>query len=66
METEKIICFASMIVAGLIALLFVLDLALGFFHPSEGGATFYIMDVLFLLGAGFVIWQGIETYREIR
>ena len=55
-----------MIVAGLIALLFALDLVLGFFHPSEGGAMFYVMDGLFVLGAGFVIWQGFETYRELR
>ncbi|WP_169974786.1 hypothetical protein [Tautonia rosea] len=60
METEKILCFASMIVAGLVALLFVLDLALGIF------GRFIVLDILFILGAAFVIWQGVETYRELR
>ncbi|MEW4569859.1 hypothetical protein AB1L88_18495 [Tautonia sp. JC769] len=60
METEKILCFASMIVAGLVALLFVLDLALGIF------GRFIALDILFILGAAFVIWQGVETYRELR
>ena len=60
METEKILCFASMIVAGLVALLFLLDLGLGIF------GRYIALDILFLLGAGFVLWQGIETYRELR
>ena len=60
METEKILCFASMIVAGLVALLFLLDLGLGIF------GRYIALDILFLLGAGFVLWQGVETYRELR
>lgn len=60
METEKILCFASMIVAGLVALLFALDLALGIF------GRFIVLDILFILGAAFVIWQGVETYKELR
>ena len=60
METEKILCFASMIVAGLVALLFLLDLILGIF------GRYIVLDILFLLGAAFVIWQGVETYRELR
>ena len=60
METEKILCFASMIVAGLVALLFLLDLGLGIF------GRYIVLDILFLLGAAFVIWQGVETYRELR
>lgn len=60
METEKILCYASMFVAGLIALLFLLDLALGIF------GRFLVLDILFLLGAAFVLWQGFETSRELR
>ena len=60
METEKILCFASMIVAGLVALLFLLDLILGIF------GRYVAMDILFLLGAGFVLWQGFETNRELK
>ena len=60
METEKILCYASMIVAGLVALLFLLDLGLGIF------GRFLILDILFLIGAGFVLWQGVETFRELK
>jgi threonine/homoserine/homoserine lactone efflux protein len=60
METEKILCMASMVVAGLIMLLFILDLALGIF------GRYIVLDILFLLGAAFVLWQGIETYRELK
>lgn len=60
METEKILCFASMIVAGIVALLFLLDLGLGIF------GRFLVLDILFLIGAAFVIWQGVETYRELK
>lgn len=60
METEKILCVASMVVAGLIALLFILDLALGFF------GRYIALDILFILGAVFVLWQGFETFRELK
>ncbi|CAN5687961.1 hypothetical protein BH23PLA1_BH23PLA1_09250 [soil metagenome] len=60
MENEKILCIVAMIVAGIVALLFLLDLILGIF------GRFIVLDILFLLGAAFVIWQGIETLRELR
>lgn len=60
METEKILCYASMIVAGIVALLFALDLTLGIFGRS------IVLDILFLIGAAFVIWQGVETFRELK
>lgn len=60
MENEKILCIVAMIVAGIVALVFLLDLILGIF------GRFIVLDILFLLGAAFVIWQGIETLRELR
>jgi hypothetical protein len=60
METEKILCYASMAVAGIVALIFLLDLALGLF------GRVIIMDILFILGAAFILWQGFETARELR
>jgi hypothetical protein len=60
METEKILTLAAMIIAGLLTLLFVLDLALGI----PFGRQSIVLDVLFLLGGGFILWQGLETYRE--
>ncbi len=60
MENEKILCIVAMVIAGIVALLFLLDLILGIF------GRFIVLDILFLLGAAFVIWQGIETLRELR
>lgn len=61
METEKILTFAAMIIAGLLTLLFVLDLALGL--PFERQSV--VLDVLFIIGGAFILWQGFETYREL-
>jgi threonine/homoserine/homoserine lactone efflux protein len=61
METQKILCYAAMIVAGLVCLLFTLDATLSIF-----GRYSLVLDILFILGGAFVIWQGIETARELR
>jgi len=60
METPKILCFASMIVAGLVCLIFLLDAALGVLGRN------IMLDVMFIIGAAFVLWQGFETSRELR
>jgi hypothetical protein len=62
METEKILCLSSMVIAGLVVLLFLLDAATSF----PFGRRAIVLDVLFALGGGFVLWQGFETYREFR
>ncbi len=59
MNTEKRLTLAVLIVAGLVALLFVLDLALAIPFGRQ-----IVMDILFLIVAAFLIWQGVETYRE--
>jgi threonine/homoserine/homoserine lactone efflux protein len=61
METEKILTFAAMIIAGLLTLLFVLDLALGIPFARQS----VVLDVLFVIGGAFILWQGYETYREL-
>ncbi len=61
MEIEKILCYGAMGVAGLVALLFLLDVVLGVF-----GGQSLVLDILFILGAAFVLWQGFETSRELR
>jgi len=60
MEIQKVLCYAAMIVAGLVALIFALDAAFGMLGRN------LVLDILFLLGAAFVLWQGIETARELR
>ncbi len=61
METDKVITWSAIAVAGIICLVFLLDLAFKIFdRPS------ITMDVLFIMGASFLLWQGIETVRELR
>jgi uncharacterized membrane protein YqjE len=60
METEKVLTYAAMIVAGLVGLIFVLDATLKLLGRN------IVLDILFILGAAFVIWQGYETSREFR
>ena len=60
METPKILCWAAMIIAGLVCLIFTLDLAVKLLGRNP------LLDVLFIIGGAFVLWQGIETSRELR
>ncbi len=60
MEIDKIITYSAIGVAGLVILIFLLDLAAGIF------GRYIAMDVLFILGAAFLLWQGIETVLELR
>lgn len=60
METDKVLTYAAMIIAGLVALIFVLDAALAVLGRN------IVLDILFILGAAFIIWQGFETTRELR
>lgn len=60
METEKVLTYAAMSVAGLVALIFLLDLTLKVLGRNVA------LDILFILGGAFVLWQGFETSREFR
>lgn len=62
MSTEKILCLAAVIVAGLLTLVFILDAATGL--PFGRGSL--IFDILAALAGAFILWQGLETYREFR
>ena len=60
MQTEKTLTLIAIIVAGLLTLVFLLDLILGIpFNRSN-----IVLDVLFTLGGALILWQGLETYRE--
>ncbi len=61
METEKVITYTAIGVAGLVCLIFLLDLVAGIF-----GRNSVAMDVMFILGAAFLLWQGVETMLELR
>jgi len=60
METQKVLCYVAMIVAGLVCLIFLLDATLSVLGRN------LVLDILFIFGGAFVIWQGIETARELR
>lgn len=64
MGINKIVTYVAVGGASVVALIFGLDLAFGMLSPSTG--RLIAMDVLFLLAAAFVIWQGIETMLELR
>lgn len=60
MEIERVLCYGAMIVAGLVCLVFLLDLSVGLLGRN------LVLDLLFIIGGAFVLWQGIETAREFR
>jgi hypothetical protein len=60
MEIQKVLCYMAMIIAGLVCLIFLLDATLKVLGRN------LVLDVLFILGGAFVLWQGVETAREIR
>ena len=60
METQKIITYSAIGVAGIVCLVFLLDLAAGIFGRNVA------MDILFILGSAFLLWQGVETILELR
>jgi hypothetical protein len=60
METEKVITYTALGVAGLVCLIFLLDLAAGIFGRNVA------MDIMFILGSAFLLWQGVETMLELR
>lgn len=57
----KNVVIGSMGVAGLVAIAAIIDLIAGF--PFSG---LMLMDILFLLGAGLVIYMGWDSYQDLR
>jgi threonine/homoserine/homoserine lactone efflux protein len=60
MEINKVITYSAIGVAGIVCLLFLLDLTAGIFGRQVA------MDILFILGSAFLLWQGVETVLELR
>lgn len=57
---EKWFCFGSMGAAGLVLVLFLLDLVLGF---PFGGSS--LIDIFGLITAGIVFFLGFDAYRDL-
>lgn len=58
---SKVLCGIAMAIGGLLALIFLLDLAIGF--PFDRFS--WLADVFVLLGAGLLLWQSIETWMDL-
>jgi hypothetical protein len=57
---EKILTMIALVVASLVTLVFVLDMAVGL----PFGRQSFLLDILFTIAGGFLIWQSYDTYRE--
>ena len=60
MEFNKVLCYAAILIAGRVTLIFLLDAALGVL-----GGMSLVLDILFVIAGAFVLWQGLETAREL-
>lgn len=58
---EKWFCLGSMGVAGLLSLLFLLDMVLGM---PFGGVSLFV-DILGLLAGGLVLYLAIDAFRDL-
>lgn len=60
---EKRLCIASMAVAGLLVLLFVLDLVVQF--PFGGGSTFMVIDIIGASAGTLLIYLSWNALRDV-
>ncbi len=60
-NVAKKVVVGSMAVAGLVAIAAVVDMIVGM--PFSGRIT---MDIMFVIGAGLVIYMGWDSYQEMR
>ena len=60
---EKNLCIASMSVAALLLLLFVLDLIVGI--PFGGGSTFLMIDIVGIIAGGLLLYLSWNALRDL-
>jgi hypothetical protein len=60
---EKVMCYGALGVAGLMALLFLVDLVAGF---PFGRGPFVVFDILGLLAAGITGYLGFNALRDVK
>jgi hypothetical protein len=60
-DMQKGLCIAAMAAAGLLLTIYGLDLAVGWPFDRKG----LTQDIVLIIASGLVIWQGIETWREM-
>lgn len=60
MNLKKILSMTAMVIAGVLGVVFLLDLAVGI----PFGRSDVVTDVLVIVAAALLIWQGVETWLE--
>ena len=60
---EKRVCIASMVVAGLLTLIFLLDLVSKF--PFGGGQTFLVIDIVGVITGGMLLYVSWNALRDV-
>ncbi|MBX7103108.1 MAG: hypothetical protein K1X57_03455 [Gemmataceae bacterium] len=60
---EKKLCIASMVVAGLLLVAFVMDLVISI--PFGGGSTFLMIDIVGALVGGIILYLGWNALRDL-
>ncbi|QVL34732.1 hypothetical protein KIH39_12730 [Telmatocola sphagniphila] len=67
---EKGLCIGSMAVAGLLLLVFLLDLLLGFPFSRAGGSGFSspysLVDICGILGSGILGYLAFNAYQDVK
>ena len=58
---EKALTITCLVLAGLLTLTFILDLAVGLPFSRQS----WLLDLLFAIAGGILLWQGFETYKEL-
>ncbi len=62
MSTQRIIVLVAVVLAALLGLVFLADLALGI--PFDRAAL--LLDIGIVLAAALIVWQGVETFLEVK
>jgi hypothetical protein len=60
---EKKLCIASLCVAGLLLILFILDIAIGI--PFGGGSTFMMIDIVGILAGALLAYLSWNALRDL-
>jgi hypothetical protein len=61
---DKKLVVGSLAVAGLMLLLFILDLVVGF--PFGGSGPFTFIDIVGIIASGILLYMAFHAYRELR
>lgn len=61
---DKKLCIGSLAVAGLMLLLFILDVAAGF--PFGGSGPFVFIDIVGIIASAILLYVAFQAFREVR